>query len=435
MSDIFTREMQSALEADAEKLQQLTGENHSVAFVADDLKTELNEIVNPALVIADTELSLKTRPTATIEQALVITERHVHDRAHGYYKAFMLDKLENLYGLYCMTNGEYDKTWRLYKKEPWTDGLDDMVADMLEPYAKLLTSDWLGRHVTDVRLYDPGIMESIADGFAEDIYRNLTYLHKFGEEGSPKTPVQILSSVGVLRADIEAMLETRSTPEEIKEIHMNTLESALGRINAFVSMIGMDDKTLKDLLDNASDNDPGLAASGISQVGGEAGDIEALQFARLTNGLDGLVAMVREGGLTSQPQPSGVIQPHPAPIPTTAQPFELAPAQIVPVGPEKVTLTAPPPAKRTRAKSNDDGVPQQGQIPPQALLLLKDHSGLNSEALGGLIGVARATFDNYAKGKGRYFASQEAYSALDTLLDAKIGALSLAKQLIASTRQ
>jgi hypothetical protein len=352
----------------------------------------------------------------------------VMERAVGMVKALAYDwvyteiyyKLNQAVETYVLMNGPLEKGARLYQSDPWHEGMDDVIANVLEDYQADVSASWLGEAVIDTRMNEEGAVDRLSGNFANEVWRQMTWLPNKDEPelSGPKTNAQILSSVGVLRADLEQFVQTRSElPEkEMETLIMNSLETAIPRIKGFVDMLGYDDKALTMILDNALDNDKGLAQGGLQQIGASLDDRDALRSAAMMYGTTELIKMIR-AGFTPLTDGGG---PQPAPITaqTAQQSVQAAQPAQMPI-PEK-------PSRKNKA----DGVPQVGQVPPEAFAILKDYTGVKVEKLGEGLGVSRASYENYLKGKARFFAKPEHSQFLLSVIDGHMTALAKAKAMI-----
>jgi hypothetical protein len=350
----------------------------------------------------------------TVDNAMRAAVDYVRRKECDFIYKWIYPKIDVAVETYVLMNGAYNPGDRLYKKDTWTEGMDDVIANVFEEYAGQLSASWLGEMVVDTRMYEENAKEKLANSFASEIWKNITWLQD-KDHGGPKTDAQILSSVGVLRTDIEAFIETRNTPQakqEQEQLAMNSLETAIPRIKGFVELCGYDDKALTQILDNALDSDINLAQGGLTQIGAGMDDREALLLGAMMYGADGLIKMIRSG---TTPQ-DGTSET--APIAT------------------QVTTTKPlPPAPAAAARNKKTAdVPQVGQLPAEALALLKEFTSYKVEKLGEGLGVSRASYENYVKGKAKFYAKPEHATFLMGVINEHKAALAKAEQLIKASQ-
>lgn len=213
---------------------------------------------------------------------------------------------------------------------------------------------------------------------------------------------------------------------------MSTLQETITKVNMWVAMTGMNDGQIEQLLDNASDSDDGLAASGASSLGCDMGDAQQLRFMRSTMSLPQMVATIRSGTAPAAVKPALPPIPPPAPAVTTLPPIPQVPGPAlqgtVALPPIPSPADAPPePAKRTRGGSK---APPDNAVPARCLSILKDNTGLKTEDLGAGLGVSRGTFDNYVKGKAHLIPSHDHLGFLSKLIADKIALLQEAQTLL-----
>lgn len=366
----------------------------------------------------------------------------VKTRALAFLREMIRPALDQAYVELTLDVGEYSPEWVFVRRENWNAAMDDKLEVIIEPYAHVLSSDWTGRHVVDSKFAEPGMMANWIDGFANEIWRNITYLHKHADAGSEKTPAQIMSSVGIVGADFLPYVNADdgtvidATATEVKEeLPMTTLPETIAKLHMMQNMYGRSVADVQALLDNATDADDGLALSGISQLGGDMSDVTTLRQARATMGVPALAAYVIGGNPPAAPaQP---VQPA-APVPAQGE-IDLSQFMggVTPALPQNPILSpeqtaavqtqlgaAPPPAKKKK------GEPVAGSVPAQAIAIIKEHTGLKSEEVGAALGVSRGTFDNYAKGKAALMPDSNQLSYLHTMLAQKIALLQQAAALL-----
>ena len=380
----------------------------------------------------------------------------VKDQAIAYLKNMITPTIEMARLELVLSIGEPDASWPFYRREEWAASMDDKLEGVIEPYAHVLSSDWTARYTIDSKLHEAGGTDNWVDEFANEVYRNITYLHKRGEEGAPKTPAQVLSSVGIVAADIDGFVTSRPTPsqQQVEEYKTMTLQETIAKLHQWNSMTGQDANTVMSLLDNALDSDDGLAMSGMSQLGGDMADVISLR-ASIHTGLatvQQVAAQIISGPTQQAAPPQPAFDPGPQrqdvdmdlsqfmggappavpvmaapqvqyPVPGIVPAPGTAPAQPT-AAPQTAADAGPPPVKGKK------GTPPVGALTPRVFAILKDHSGINSVDLGAQLGVSRGTFDNYAKGKAHCVPSTEHLNYLRNMIGEKIALLTEAYNLL-----
>lgn len=380
------------------------------------------------------ELAQRLTYTANVSLPVCMNEAVdiVKRRAFKYLTEMIMPALDNAYLELCVQAGDPAPDWIFARKENWGDAMDDKLEAVIEPYAHLLSSDWTARYTIGSRLYEEKGKDAWAEAFADEVYKNITYLHKRGEEGAPKTAAQIMSSVGIVADDFDTFMRSRpkASQQQQRTFEMSNLQTTLDKLVQMQSMFGRALNDVAGLVENAMDSDDGLAISGVSQLGGDHTDVATLRLAR-SQGLtaQALVQAIMTGVppvLAQAPAPAAPVTAAPPAPPPAAPEMDLsqfmggAPAPAAPT-----TADAPPPRRGRGAKQTPTGA-----LPPRVFDILKDHTGIKSEELGAAIGVSRQTFDNYAKGKAHCQPTAENLSYLRTMLDSKIKLLQEAAALL-----
>jgi hypothetical protein len=362
-----------------------------------------------------------------VRYLMTIGERIVKAKLSEYAYNAIYPRIEAVYTMYALMNGPYpqqheksDRAFLRAQADEWSSGLDDQIEKLFDEYNGIVSADFIGEVCAGNRLWEPDAITTLAGAFAKDAVRIATW-HAGKDHGGPKTPAQLMAAVGLVENDFRDFANTRIEPtEQEMEIHqMNSLADAISRIHTVTSMMGLVGAALKAQLDNASDDDDGLAHGWVKAIGGDPGDVPALRTARKQMGLDGLCTMIENGsyGIVSQEfNPVGATVPSlpPPPPPPVAAPAAQAvdlsmfglpslplatpanTAQAVVEKPINEPERAPP--KKRGPKNASAENPQA--MPPRMLVIARDFTGLNSQQLGELFGCARQSYENYAKGKG-----------------------------------
>lgn len=284
----------------------------------------------------------------------------------------------------------------------------------------------------------------------------------------------------------------RHATEEVQDMKYE-LKAAIELLNANATMLGLTGAALHDIIDNASDADDGLSNSGLTQLGmpTDAPTRWVMRDIKQHYGVEHFAIMVETGNYAPrqdqppaaettdqyeyatagdgkpirklaggqweyyEPVASVAAAPAPAPLPPPAVPvaqYEFATASdgktirrlqsggdweyYTPLNPDPVQPAPAPkrPSERAmEAVADAKAADVAGTIPAEALKAIKDFTSLKGEDLGGGLGVSRATFDNYTKGKGAKLQATEANKAfLLKHVDEHIASLQFARNAIAS---
>lgn len=380
--------------------------------------------------------AMPATPPLPVAQAVArdCVKRIALEKLREYVRADVQELLDQQ----VMFNGEPDpdpvEKWRAFQWDAWEVGQDDAIETYFDGLPReLLSSNFTGT-IGTAPLRRAADVEKICERFADEAWRNLTYHHNKDDEdtfGKEKTAGQILSSVGVTTPDIEAMIAehipTEETATKKDEVIMFDKAELLGEIRDNASMLGLldDHKQLRNAIDNAVDDDDGLAASGFDALGLDYTDDRRLtmQTMNMTFGVEGILNVVLKAG---EDEPTVV-----APVYGVATiPAAAASGTIAVQGSAVETVSEPPPAKPARAKKADPapGVAEPGRIPPFVLVALKDKTGMKAEDVATKLGTARTTFLNYCSGKAALYANDSNRAIINELLDAQIATLTAARE-------
>lgn len=392
----------------------------------------------------------KHAPYPSLDIALVTARSLTERMALDKLRTTVLPIIQNMYQFHCLCYGELAKDARLYQRETWIGPLETVVEQYFDNMRDMLSISWLGS-IDRLVPKDQAGVEKFATEFAKEAYAVMTWLADADEDGEvkgkAKTPAQLLSSIGIVRADLESYVDIRAPAHNYveKEVIMPyDINALISEIYSNCQLYAIAGKSLHDLLDSASDSDAGLGASGLAGLSVQERHAEkhaALKALRAEVGFETMAHMI-ENGLT---------RPSAAPVNTPAAPvlaLDLAafgigapvapaPVTVAPVAPA-VDLSAftggalqPPPATATPPVAQPV-LSAPAPLPPAAagplidggmLTALRDVTGVKSDDLGKLVGVSRATFDNYCKGKGKLHATPANKEALAKFVQVRLDAL------------
>lgn len=359
--------------------------------------------------------------------------------------------VQDTYDMYVLTNGAYEDCADTAARDEWTAGIDDVIERLLEPYERCVSANWFGVNVIDTRLHQavkPGEdseVAKLAKGFAKDAWRVLIHdmEHDPDDEGPPVlSTAKILSAVGIVASDLKAAMAelpplTAAELQQEEQANMSTLQDALEKIHTHLGG-NIDPSAVEPLLDNAIDDDDGIALSGIQALGGELDDCEPLRMFAMEHGdgaAEALVDFLMEG------PPDFGIEVDAMADQTDNEAAELAALMggAVEGTPAQGTFTIPglqvhspnandsmPPKPATRPGKGD----VLGAIPAEAFAIMRSHINLKDDEIALVIGVSRQTFINYGK-KSTFVPSTEQKQALLNLIAEHRGKLDRAYELVA----
>ena len=354
--------------------------------------------------------------------------------------AFILPDIQDFYDKYIATNGERPLVNDLPTYGDWEEGLDDGCLALFEPYANLLSSSWLNFISSDCALWQEGEPEKLANSFAAEVWKQLTW---------GRTNNQILSGVGVVHDDLTAygFMPTEPAPPPQPEYTPMAVNAILNRI-----MLTMPDPDqLADDLDFASDTDDALALGAAQRLGISMQDVAVLRQARAAsnkapeawqNAIEAgemldeakhyadmgepsptkaalkaslvqdnqppdLPLSLRRTSLPPPPVAAGAVPPPPV---SSVPPPPLVRPTALPPPPVSTSGEVPAPGKGRKGPKNNE--PPLGYVPLEVLRSIKDHSGVKDEILADLMGISRPTLGSIMKGKSFYVPTDDRRQAL-----------------------
>jgi hypothetical protein len=377
-------------------------------------------------------------------------------------KTFITPDIQNWYNAFVKANGERPNITGYV--DGWDDAFDDELLELFEPFVDTLSGSWLNEVTTDARLWLPGEVERLANKFAQETWKQLTW---------QRSNKQILSGVGIVASDLAQFGELAKEPETPPqpEFKPHMINAIINRI-----MLSMPDPaTLADNLDMASDDDDGLAFGAAQRLGIDQSAIVVMRQAREAGAkIEDWCKAIEDGALLDEstvyqdlsgrsermadqygPGVADALakqEPDLGPdLPANLVRNALPPLPPPPVGTLKGALQAsvnlpplpplpgtvpPPPAvavgaapptnsgrggKRTRTPE----APPAGHIAKEVLLSIKEHAGFKDEDFAGILGISRPTLANIMKGKGWYVPpDQSRRDALRTTLALHVQKLS-----------
>lgn len=431
------------------------------------------ELVGGPAVVLEALLSdpaITKTTSVSIVAAMAVARKITERKATVFFMEQVETQIKDAYDLYVMLNGEYADCADRAARDNWEAGIDDVIEAVFEPYEKWVSADWFGRSVIDTRLHKPMkddgrppephvAATELALSFAKDAWRVLTHYHDDEDDKvKEKSTGQILSSVGVVRSDIEELLTERPVPTttEAKEYAMRTMNEVMNKLHAALTQSGALDlptrTELIPLFENACDDDDGLALSGITPLGGDMDDVEVLRMFAMSaeDAADDLADLLLAAPYDDFPASDNLRAVPPPPMGTpqdvagqemgdTDEDAEMlammgggapAPASLPPPPVLQIEQGAPPPppAPKPPVQAAQTGM----EVSPRVFQLMKEHIKAKDEDVGKMLGVSRQTYINYGKDNARakYVPTPDQRTALVTLLETHRDGLNEALELL-----
>lgn len=411
------------------------------------IKPTLKEIVGgPSRVLTTLFNDPDYAKVANARVAAAMCRDVIETIAKVELRHMIMPVVREAYDMYVLVNGEFDALTVPRERDEWASGIDDAIENAMLPYEKMVTADWFGRHVIDTRLHVPvkpgqgAELDRFVSSFADNAWDMLVkYMDKKPDgkvEMETMSTLEIMAAVGVSQSDIETdAMTTNPQPEQQEEQPVSqepvpTFAETAQRIREYVELSGIEAAQIPALLDNAVDDDDGLALSGLSMLGCTLPDREPLQMQAMTVG--GGQALY--DAILKEPVPyEGDAQAF-APVQTAAPAAPVLPPPVAPATPAAPVIQnagTPAPAKPRGKKAS--GEPVAGSIPPQAFMLLRDHLKRKDEDVAASIGMSRQTLINYSKptSKAHFVPDDTQRKALVDMIDNSVTALLEARAQIA----
>ncbi len=277
--------------------------------------------------------------------------------------------LTEAYEGHCLMHGD-ESVLDDNNADEWHSAVDDCVDEALQPWASILSANWLGEKTIDSRLHEEGAIHALAESAAMEAYREIAKKRK---------PGQILSAIGIVKADVEEALMSRATdsggtasPEDLTKEAANALAAI---IDAYELLDAAPDiLEISDLLDLASDTDDGLARGAAEQMGVGMEEAMALRNFRLATG--GGAETLADMYITLIDNPTA---------------YDTTPAALA-------VTTKPKPSKAEEPTTA--AAPSPGELPSEVLKILKEFTPVKDKDMGDALGMSRASFNNKCNGKG-----------------------------------
>lgn len=377
----------------------------SIKYLTEVMPVGKDEMLTEAR--ADKLVSAKRHPTleACLAATVKVVERHAISGAASLVHDELAEALQDHVDIF----GD-----RAAAKDPddWDTQLDAAIEDILTPYSDVLSADWMAKSTIDSGMWQENGVDNLSKSFGKEVFKQLCWHH--GDKDNPgrvKQPAQILANAGILQSDVMSAFGDRigtagAPPASEDDVHeanqeqadMATIESLIPKMRASIDVDEID----LDELEGLCDSDDILAQSSASRLGLDAEDIAPFQMYALNHGSDAAVAHVAELLRTyEEPEYETELElpgaPVAAPVPPAGVPAPPAP-------------TPPTAAAQVTGKT-------------QALVILKEHCGVDISTLAATAGVSRGTFNNMLKGTSEWKAEGDAVARVRETYVAEINAL------------
>lgn len=322
-------------------------------------------------------------------------------------------------------------------QDDWDSAQDDAVEAALEPYERMLSVSWFGVNTIDCRLYEDGGCGTLARSAAKEIWSTLTW-RAAEENAGPMTGQETLDTIGITRDGVKALLAERIPPsdEVVKEAQMYDRAKTLTKLHYTQPQYGGSLQAYKDDLELAWDADTILANGAISRLGGTVEMVPAFRAfaAEMSYDTDAMYDEIisTEHAVSPLAADAGVADETDdeadelAAMMGTAAPA--APPRAPPPSAPVAAKGPAPTARGVRAKA-EAGVPANA-IPGEVLAQIKEATGEKDETLATGVGVSRATFNNYVKGKGTFVPDDTQRAFLSQMLYSKRQAITAALEAL-----
>jgi biotin operon repressor len=298
--------------------------------------------------------------------------------------------LTEAYETHCMMYGDTDDITDENADE-WHSAVDDAVDEALQPWAGVLSADWLGQKTVDTRLDEQGAVEALAKSAAMEVYKQLC---------SKRKPGQILAAVGVVKSDVEAALGA------LQEQGIDAAAVRQGAVDALkflienAELIGdiPDVMEVYDELDLMSDTDEGLAASAAARTELSVDQAHALRLFREAVGAEGLDLLAEMY------------------VELTANRFAYSDGEPIEAFDNAVAAAAPKPKAKRKSAAKKAAEENGDALDPKVLELMKTYASVKDKDVAEKLGISRASFNNKVNGKGDPITDPEQKAVIREIL-------------------
>lgn len=333
---------------------------------------------------------LAPKRNPTIEQAMKAVAAEVEFAAIQNVQQKVFPVIDDMYETYIMMNGDYSDTGPGKDMDPdeYASGLDDALEACLEPFEQWLSQNWMGTETIDARLWEKDAVVKLSQSVAKEVFKTLSY---------QKTPAQVLSSAGIVQADVEIYLEQHLTasPEKQKVATEATFESIVAKIKAQLGT-DFDQIEVYNDLELMLDDDEILANGAGQRLGLNPTDVQGAAMLTLEHGDDTVDLLFEE---IKKPDADK---------------------------PKKERKATPP---KDNAVVENPG----SAVDAKVLALMKQHGSTKDTEQSAAMGVSRATYNNWINGKSPFTPNADQFGVLRTELVTNINGLLEALALLDGT--
>ena len=320
---------------------------------------------------ASPKLHPKKKPD--IELAMRVVGDTVTKKAKAKIAAEIHIDLMDQVAMYEIKNGEYEEMPEEGNaRDDYESGMDDVVEAALEKWDDFLSADWLGKNTIETQVWlstdaDRSIVDKLAENAAKEVFKQLI---------ADKTPVQVLSNAGIVKADVEARLVAHTTDTGDNQM-TDSVEDVAGVVAKIKAHVGKDFDQMavyEDIETIVEEDDDILTGSAASRLGIGQDEVDIIQLAIL-----------------DMDDPATEI-------------VALIDAHKVPSGRGKTAA-----AKKAKAAEKADA--EAHGLDPAVFVALKE-CGAGDTAMAEALGVSRSTYTNYIKGKTHLAPDEDQYALL-----------------------
>jgi hypothetical protein len=328
-----------------------------------------------------------------IDTMLKVAANTVEDFVKTHVAGEVQAKVQDAYDTMVLIDGEYAEA---EDKDSWSSALDDKIEEAIEEYVPVLSADWLGRETIDTQLYKEGMIEKFCASLAKEYYKQITW---------DKSPAQVLSSAGIMRAELEAALETHLKTNSKGDTPMSedAIDTVIAKIAEHVGA-DYDQLTIYDDFDQVTDDDDNLALGAAERLGLDEDDVETLRGERLVHGDEVMDTLTKKLEAHFGENIDGSAKPAKKGGKKAPAKKEAAPKKAASKKKEKPAPVASEDAEDEAALAESDEL--EGTVNAEVLQTIKKCGAIDTDMAKGL-GVSRATYNNWANGKTEFEMTAE----------------------------
>lgn len=335
------------------------------------------EVLDEAFKHPHLKVTPRTKKFPDIEKAMEVVNKTLQLTTARTVAAQIKPIIEEKYQSHTFMDGEHEDA---DSKDEWESAVDDMVEEAIEEYVPFLSADWLGNHTIDCRLHEEDGIDKFCTSLGKEVFKQITY-------GKP--PADVLSEAGIAKTEVEMWLgehiennSKKRTEDMSDDGPDDDVAAILNKVKAHVG----DDYNIMEIyeeLELVIDDDEILANGAGARIGLEPEEVQVLQMVTLEQG-DDTVDFLSKALEKADAKPK-----------------------------KKAKKKAAPKKKAKKADDAPDLKPSEGgEIPGMVFMTLKESGGAQDKVMCELVGVSRATYNNWCKGKGERTLEGEHLEAL-----------------------